>query len=133
MSAGRSWTVQLAVSAIVTLTVCVLWARPTCYPLKAAALAIGAVLASPRAHGYDACILPIGIAFLVKDGLARGFLPRERGTILVCWAGLFLLTGPVPAIICVVLPILVVRPAVRLPEGVAAAPCLAVQAQGQRA
>lgn len=110
VSAHTSWAMQLAVTAIVAATVCALWAaRSIPHSLKAAVLATGSLLASPHAHGYDACILTIAVAFLVKDGLERGFLPRERGTILGCWAGLFLLTGPVPAIICVVLLILVVR------------------------
>jgi hypothetical protein len=114
---SAAWAVQLAVSALGATIVCALWARPIPYSLKAAALAIGAVLAAPHAIGYDACILTIGVAFLVKDGLARGFLPRERGIVFGCWAGLFLLTGPVPAIICVVLLFLVVRRAVRYPAG----------------
>jgi Glycosyltransferase family 87 len=131
VSAEISWAVQLAVSAIVTVMVCALWARPIPYSLKAASLAIGSLLASPHVHGYDVCILTIGVAFLVKDGLARGFLPRERGVMLGCWAGLFLLTGPIPAIVGVVLLVLVVRRAVRLPNDALVAPHPALQMQGQ--
>jgi hypothetical protein len=82
--------------------------------LKAAALAIGSVLASPHVISYDACILTIGVAFLVRDGLSHGFLPGERATLLLCWAGLVVLAGPIPALTRVVLLILVVRRAVRL-------------------
>jgi arabinofuranan 3-O-arabinosyltransferase len=123
-----SWSAQLAVTTVVALTVCVLWARPIPYALKAAALAIGSLLASPHAHGYDACILTIGVAFLVKDGLARGFLPKERGIMLGCWATLFLLTGPVPALVCVVLLVLVLRRLRQLPQRNAAAPGLVCEA-----
>jgi Glycosyltransferase family 87 len=115
VSAKISWTAQLAITMVVAATVCTLWARPVSYSLKAAALAIGSLLASPHVHGYDVCILTIGVAFLVRDGLSRGFLPGERAAILACWAGLFLLTGPIPPIICVVLLVLSVRRAVRLP------------------
>ncbi len=132
VSADAAWIVQLAVAAAVTITVCGLWATQAIpYPLKAAALAFGSLLASPHVHGYDACILTIGVAFLVKDGLARGFLPRERGIMLACWAALFLLTGPVPPIICVVLLSLVVRRAVRLPSAAPFAPHPELQPRGQ--
>jgi Glycosyltransferase family 87 len=123
--AALSWVAQLAVSAAVVATVWALWARRIPYSLKAAALAAGALLASPHAHGYDACILTIAVAFLVEDGLARGFLPRERGTILGCWLALFLLTGPVPAIVCVVLLIRVVQRVLQFREGAAATPSMA--------
>lgn len=113
VSAHLSWTVQLAVTGIVAVTVCGLWARPIAHSLKAAALAIGAVLASPHAYGYDVCILTIAVAFLVKDGLANGFLRGERTAVLICWFSLILLTGPVPAIICVALLVIVVRRAFR--------------------
>jgi hypothetical protein len=114
-----AWTAQLTVTAIVATMVCALWARPISYPLKAAALATGAVIASPHAHGYDACILTIAVAFLVKDGLSRGFLRGERTAVLMCWFGLILLTGPIPAIICVVLLVLVIRRATLCGEAVA--------------
>jgi hypothetical protein len=107
-----SWAVQLAVTIITATVVCALWARPISYALKAAALAIGAVLASPHVHGYDVCVLCVAGAFLVKDGLSRGFLARERTILLACWGALILLTGPIPAIVCVVLPVLVIRRAV---------------------
>jgi len=120
VSATVSWAAQLAVAAIVMAATCRLWARPTRYALKAAAVAIGSLLASPHAFGYDTCILTIGVAFLVKDGLARGFLPGERGIMLACWAGLCLLAGPIIALAAITLFILVVRRAVRLAGDVVA-------------
>ena len=109
VSTYASWTAQLAVTAIVAATVSILWARPIPHSLKAASLGIGSLLAAPHVIGYDVCILSIAVAFLVEDGLSRGFLPGERAIMLMCWAGLILLTGPIPAIICVVLLVLVVR------------------------
>ena len=104
-----AWTVQLAVTAIVAATVCALWARPIPHSVKAATLAVGSVLAAPHAIGYDLCILSIAGAFLVKDGLSRGFLPGERAVMLMCWAGLVLPISLFPTIICVVLLALVAR------------------------
>jgi hypothetical protein len=128
-----AWTAQAAVTAAVTLLVCVLWRVPIPYPLKAAALAAGAVLAAPHAIGYDACILSIAVAFIVKDGLARGFLARERILIVACWAGLLILAGPVPAIVSVVLWALVVRRAALLQPRDCAAHQRVPVTQGQRA
>jgi len=55
--------------------------------LKAAALAIAALAATPYALSYDYCILSMAVAFLVKDGLARGFLRGERTIFIVSWIG----------------------------------------------
>jgi arabinofuranan 3-O-arabinosyltransferase len=112
VNAHTAWTVQLTVTAIVALTVGACWAQPFSYPLKAATLAIGSVLAAPHAIGYDLCILSIAAAFLVKDGLLRGFLPGERAVMLICWVGLIVAIGPIPPIICVVLLALAARRAV---------------------
>jgi hypothetical protein len=109
VSAHISWTVQLAVTAIVAVTVCALWARPISFSLKAAALCVGSLIASPHAIGYDLCILSIAVAFLVKDGMSRGFLRGERVVMSICWASVILMMGPIPAIICVVLFALAVR------------------------
>jgi Glycosyltransferase family 87 len=112
VSAHISWTVQLAVTAIVAVTVCALWARPISHSLKAATLCVGSLIASPHAISYDLCILSIAVAFLVKDGMSLGFLPGERAVMLICWAGLILMMGSIPAIICVILFALLVRRAV---------------------
>ncbi len=104
-----SWSVQLAVSAAVMLGICVLWAKPIPYNLRAAALCVGSVLVSPYVLFYDLCILSIAAAFLVKEGLSRGFLPGERTGILLCWAALFLMKTPIGAIVYSILAFLCVR------------------------
>jgi hypothetical protein len=107
-----SWSVQSAVSITVALVIWVLWAKPVSYDLRAAALCFGSVIVSPYVLFYDLCILSIAVAFLVKAGLSRGFLPGERLIMLMCWAGLILPIGPVPVIICVILLALAARPVV---------------------
>lgn len=104
-----SWGVQLVVSTAVTLGVCILWRRPVPYALRAAALCVGSLMVSPYALFYDLCILSIAVAFLVNDGLSRGFLPGERTAILLCWAALFLMKTPVGAIACLALAFLCIR------------------------
>jgi hypothetical protein len=109
-SAYISWTVHLAAAAIVAVTICVIWTKPIPHSLKAAALCIGSVMVTPYVLGYDLCVLSIATAFLVKDGLSRGFLPGERVVMLVCWAGLIFMMAPaIPIAICVALLILIAR------------------------
>ena len=109
VSASIAWAVQLAIAAIVGLAVCVLWSKPVPYSLKAAALCVGSVTVTPYALFYDLCVLTMAVAFLVKDALARGFLPGERTMILLCWAGLFLARTPIGPIICAALLFLIAR------------------------
>jgi arabinofuranan 3-O-arabinosyltransferase len=104
-----AWTVHLAVAAIVALTVCAVWAKPIPHFLKAAALCIGSVTVTPYVVRYDLCVLSIAGAFIVSDGLARGFLPGERAALLICVAGLFFLWAPVAPIICAGMLFLVAR------------------------
>jgi Glycosyltransferase family 87 len=86
-----AWTAQLAVMSGLAVAVCVVWSRPFPYALKAAMLAVASLLATPYLLGYDLCTLSVAVAFLVADGLERGFLAGERTILLAC---LFLLYVP---------------------------------------
>ncbi len=103
---------HLAVAALAIAAVCLLWARPLPFSLKAAALTIGAVTVTPYVQIYDLPILSIAVAFLVRDGLSRGFLHGERVAILACFVGLFSLLRPFGLFIDLVLLALVIRRAV---------------------
>jgi hypothetical protein len=110
-----AWAVQSAVAGAVTIVVCWVWARPLPHSLKAAALCSAAAMATPYVHGHDLCVLAIAAAFLVKDGLARGFLPGDRSVMLFSWIVIFLgfrdfSSGWIP---CLALLSLVVR---RMPD-----------------
>jgi hypothetical protein len=58
---------------------------------------------------YDLCILSIAVAFLVRDGMSRGFFPGERTVILICFAALFLVQVPIGPVVCAALLVLVAR------------------------
>ena len=58
---------------------------------------------------YDLCILTIAVAFLVRDGVSRGFLPGERTVILICFAALFLVQVPIGPVVCAALFLLAAR------------------------
>ena len=109
------------------LAICVVWARPIPYSLKAATLCIGSLAITPYVQIYDLCALSIAVAFLIKDGLSVGFLPGERTAILICFAALFFLLNPVGPIVYALILSLIVRriaiyrgdAALRPPVGVA--------------
>jgi hypothetical protein len=108
-STGVSWGGHLIVAAIVALTVWAVWAKPIPFSLKAAVLCIGSAMVSPYILYYDLCILSIAVAFLVRDGLMRGFLPGERIVILICFAALFLVQVPIGPVVCAALFFLAAR------------------------
>jgi arabinofuranan 3-O-arabinosyltransferase len=104
-----SWGGHLIVAAIVALTVCVVWAKPITFSLKAAVLCIGSAMVSPYILFYDFCILTIAVAFLVRDGMSRGFLPGEQTVILICFAALFFVQMPIGPVVCAAVFFLTVR------------------------
>ncbi len=55
-----------------------LWRSAASYPLKAAALCLATILATPYSFDYDMMVLAPAIAFLAADGFARGFGPWEK-------------------------------------------------------
>jgi alpha-1,2-mannosyltransferase len=98
-SAWLAWTVQSAVALTLAIAVCAVWARRIPYPLKAALLCTASLLATPYLLRYDLCTLSIAVAFLVSDGLSRGFLAGERTTLLVCLLVLYFPVAPLDPII----------------------------------
>lgn len=92
-----SWAVQIGVTAAVVVVIGALWSRPIPYSLKAAALGVAALLGTSYALSYDYCILSMAVAFLVRDGMVRGFLRGERTLLILCWGGfsLFAFVGAV--------------------------------------
>jgi hypothetical protein len=108
-AAWLAWSVHLAIAVGVALAVFVVWAKPIPYALKAAMLCLGSLLVTPYVLRYDLCILSIAAAFLVEDGLARGFLAGERTVLLIAFAGLYCLIAPVGPIVCAALLFLVFR------------------------
>ena len=62
-----------------------LWRSPARFPLKAAALCIGSMLATPYSLDYDMMTLAPAITFLAADGLARGFAPYRKSALVALW------------------------------------------------
>jgi alpha-1,2-mannosyltransferase len=81
-----AYAAQGLVTVLAAAALCWLWRSRAAYPLKAAALAIAAILATPYSLDYDFMVLAVAIAFLGADGLARGFAPWEKSALALMWA-----------------------------------------------
>jgi alpha-1,2-mannosyltransferase len=62
-----------------------LWRSAAPYPLKAAALCLATILATPYSFDYDMMVLAPAIAFFAVDGFARGFGPWEKTALAALW------------------------------------------------
>ena len=64
----------------------VLWLGRAGRPnLRNAAVCAAAMLSTPYVLDYDLVVLGLGAAFLVADGLERGFLPWEKSLLALVW------------------------------------------------
>jgi hypothetical protein len=79
------YAAQLAVTLFVAAALVWLWRGRSSFALKAAALAIGTILATPYSLDYDLMLLAPAIAFLAVDGLQRGFWPYEKTVLALLW------------------------------------------------
>ena len=80
-----AYAVQGAVSLTVAGALVWLWRARKSFALKAAALLIGTVLATPYVLDYDLMLLAPAIAFLAADGAARGVGPYEKTLLASLW------------------------------------------------
>jgi arabinofuranan 3-O-arabinosyltransferase len=116
-SEGLGWSLHLALAAMTAVALCILWRRDdVAFDMKAAALALGAVLATPYSFTYDLVILGVPVAFLLRTALASGFRSGELPALAVA-AGLsfsfpFVL-APVGLIATAILAVLVARRCLR--------------------
>ncbi len=80
-----AYAMQGAVIAAIAAALIWLWRSPAAFAIKAAALIIGSLLATPYALDYDLMLLAPAIAFLAADGLARGFAAWEKSVLAALW------------------------------------------------
>lgn len=76
-----AWALQWALTAMVCVVVFALWRSRARYALKAAGLAAGTLLVTPYLFLYDLMVLAIAIGFLIRLGLAHGFLRNELASL----------------------------------------------------
>ncbi len=88
-SEALAWAFQWVLTASVATMLVTMWRSRVPYTLKAAALALGALLTTPYLFMYDMMVLAIPVGLLVRMGLKRGFDPHELPA-LGCALALFL-------------------------------------------
>jgi len=84
-SIGLAYAAHGAVALAVAVALVRLWRSEAAYPLKAAALALATVIATPYSLDYDLMMLAPTIAFLTVHGLRRGFAPWEISALALLW------------------------------------------------
>lgn len=89
-SEALAWTIQAGVALAAAIAIAMLWASRADHSIKAAALATGAMLATPYLYTYDLVVLAVPLAFLFRLGRTRGFLPQELAGIGVACLSILL-------------------------------------------
>ncbi len=85
-SISLSYAAQGTVTLLLAGAVIWLWRSQAAHALKAAALLIAALLATPYSLDYDLVVMAPAIAFFVAHGLAQGFRPWEKSLLAFAWA-----------------------------------------------
>jgi alpha-1,2-mannosyltransferase len=80
-----AYAVQSAVTVALAAALIWLWRARVDFALKAAALIIAAILATPYSLDYDLTALAPAIAFLAAHGLRCGFAPFEKTALAALW------------------------------------------------
>jgi len=91
-SEALAWSLQCALIGAIAIVLCAMWRSRISFDVKAAALATGALLSTPYLYLYDYVTLAVPMAFLVRAGLATGFLRGEM--IGIAAASLLILVFP---------------------------------------
>jgi arabinofuranan 3-O-arabinosyltransferase len=88
-SEAIAWIVQAGAALATAVVLVVLWRSRAAFELKAAGLACGTLLVTPYVYMYDLVVLAVAAAFLLRDGLQRGFSTVD-GAALAAAAALIL-------------------------------------------
>ena len=80
-----AYAIQGAVTLAVAAALVWLWRSSASFALKAAALCLATILATPYSLDYDLMLLAPALAYLACDGLARAFGPYEKTALAALW------------------------------------------------
>jgi Glycosyltransferase family 87 len=84
-SIALAYGVQSALTIVLAAGIVWIWRGGTAFELKAAALVVACLLATPYVLDYDLVALGVAIAYLARLGLARGFAPYEATMLALAW------------------------------------------------
>ncbi|HTO62118.1 MAG TPA: glycosyltransferase family 87 protein [Bradyrhizobium sp.] len=82
---GTAYAIQMALGIGLAATLARLWRGASAFELKAAALVVASLLATPYVLDYDLVALAVAIAFLVRHGLICGFRACEISLLAAAW------------------------------------------------
>ncbi len=80
-----AYAAQLVCAVAIATSLVWLWRSPAAFPLKAAGLAAGSLLATPYVLDYDMVVLAVAIAFFAAHGLKNGFGDYEITILATVW------------------------------------------------
>ncbi|WP_441252356.1 glycosyltransferase family 87 protein [Tardiphaga sp. 71_E8_N1_1] len=80
-----AYAAQFSLAAGIAISLMWLWRSNAAFELKATALAVGSLLATPYVLDYDLMVLAIAIAFFARYGLDRGFRAGEISLLALTW------------------------------------------------
>jgi hypothetical protein len=101
-----AWIVHWSFAAAIAVALVALWRTSVRYEIKAAALSLGAVIATPYVFMYDLVVLAIPTALVLRLGLETGFRRSEIYALAISGAlllGFFAVTAPVGFLAALVL------------------------------
>ncbi len=84
-SIDAAYAAQGTLAVTLAITLVWLWRSAAAFELKAAALALGCLLATPYMLDYDLVALAVAIAFLARHGLSNGFRKFEISLLALAW------------------------------------------------
>ncbi|MBP0629527.1 glycosyltransferase family 87 protein [Cupriavidus sp. AcVe19-1a] len=93
---SAAWVAQAVAASAAAIAVWIVWRRTRVLALRASVLMTATFLVSPYAYDYDLAGLAFPIAWIVADGIRRGWLRGEREVLLAAWF-LPLLMAPLAA------------------------------------
>jgi Glycosyltransferase family 87 len=80
-----AYAIQGALALLLVASIAWLWHSDAAFELKAAALALASLLATPYAFDYDLVVLAVAIAFFARHGLQHGFRNYEISLLAAAW------------------------------------------------
>jgi len=84
-SVQLAYAIQIALAVTLAASLAWLWRSDAAFELKAAALSVASLLATPYVLDYDLVVAGVAIAYFARLGLARGFRDYEISLLTVAW------------------------------------------------
>jgi hypothetical protein len=124
-SVQLAYAFQIALASALAVTLAWLWHSDAAFELKAAALSVASLLATPYVLDYDLVVLGIAIVYFARLGLSQGFRAYEISLLVAAWIAPLLSRGvaqvtaiPLGLLVLLILYIFIVRRAVMDRAGV---------------